>query len=129
MGAEPTKLTDTYQDNLIFEQAKKRLQSSPSICDEDKTKIVKLVDHLLAKGVSKKRAVKYINHLIVFARIAAQPLGQLDKSKMEAIISRLNTSNYTDHTKHDYKVIIKKYFQWLRAATKKNANTQQKLSG
>lgn len=27
---------------------------------------------------------------------------------------QINTSSYTEHTKHDYKVIIRKYFQWLR---------------
>jgi len=75
---------------------------------------VKLVEHLLAKGVSKQRTVKYINHLIVTARIAAKPLEQLDRIQMETVISRINTAGYTEHTKHDYKIIIKKYFQWLR---------------
>jgi integrase len=75
---------------------------------------MKLVKHLLAKGVSKQRAVKYINHLIVLARIAGKPLGQLDKKDMETLMGRINLSSYTDHTKHDYKIIVKKYFQWLR---------------
>ena len=32
---------------------------------------------------------------------------------MENIISQINTANYADNTKHDYKVSIRKYFQWL----------------
>ena len=66
-----------------------------------------LVEHLLAKNVSKPRTVKYINHLIVSARRAGKPLGQLNSKDMEALIRRINTSNYTEHTKHDYKIIIK----------------------
>ena len=33
---------------------------------------------------------------------------------MEKIISQINTANYAENTKHDYKVSIRKYFQWLR---------------
>jgi integrase/recombinase XerD len=33
---------------------------------------------------------------------------------MEKIISQINTANYADNTKHDYKVAVRKYFQWLR---------------
>jgi len=117
-GRRPTNRTEKNKNNLIFEQALRRLKKSPDVSDEDKTCIMKLVEHLLAKGVSKQRAVKYINHLTVTARIAAsvaaKSLGQLDKKQMEHVISRINTADYTEHTKHDYKIIIKKYFQWLR---------------
>jgi len=69
---------------------------------------------LLAKGISKQRAVKYVNHLIVLARIVAKPLAQLDKKDIENLISRINESGYSENTKHDIKIIFKKYFQWLR---------------
>jgi integrase/recombinase XerD len=113
MGSKTTRI-EIYQVDRIFERALLRLKTTPDVSDEDKTLIGQLVDHLLAKNVSKQRAVKYINHLVVVARIAGQPLGRLDKKSMETVISRINTASYTDHTKHDYKVIVKKYFQWIR---------------
>ena len=74
---------------------------------------------MLAKGVGKSRAVKYINHLIVVARTAIEiegkAIGQFDRIEMEKVIGRINTRKYTEHTKHDYKVVIKKYFQWLKS--------------
>jgi integrase len=91
------------------------LQSASDISEEDKASIAKLVEYLLAKGLSKQRVVKYINHLTVAARIACKPLGQLDKKDMEMLVGRINTVGYTENTKHDYMIIIKKYFQWLRA--------------
>jgi hypothetical protein len=51
-----------YPYDQIFKSAIKRLQSSSDVCGDDKASIMKLVKHLLAKGVSKPRAVKYINH-------------------------------------------------------------------
>jgi integrase/recombinase XerD len=92
----------------------RRLQSAPDVSDEDKASIVELVEHLLVKGISKQRSVKYVNHLIVLARTARCALGKLDRKGVEALVSLINAANYTEHTKHDYKVILKKYFQWLR---------------
>jgi len=114
MGAVSTKHIETYEYDRIFEGAMRRLHSTPDIADADGLSIAKLVKHLLAKGISKQRAVKYVNHLIVFARIAGKPLWQLDRKDMENLISRINDSGYTENTKHDIKIIIKKYFQWLR---------------
>jgi integrase len=109
-----TKRIGTYQYDRTFEAALRRLRSTPDIKDADRISITKLVEHLLAKGISKQRTVKYVNHLIVLARIAGKSLGQLDKKDMENLISRINESGYADNTKHDIKIIVKKYFQWLR---------------
>jgi integrase/recombinase XerD len=125
MGAEQTyqtgknkKQKPLSKEDQIFERAMKRLKTTPDVMEEDKHCILRLVDHLLAKGVGKSRAVKYINHLIVVARIAVkingEPIGQFDRIGIEKVIGRINTRKYTEHTKHDYKIIIKKYFQWLR---------------
>jgi hypothetical protein len=90
------------------------LQSASDVAKEDKASIAKLVEYLLAKGVSKQRAVKYVNHKIVVARIACRPLGQLDKKDIEMLVGQINTAGCTENTKHDYMIITKKYFQWLR---------------
>ena len=88
----------------------RRLKSAADVSDEDKASIAELVEHLLVKGISKQRSVKYINQLIVLARTAGHALGKLDRKGVEALVSRINAANYTEHTKHDYKVILKKYF-------------------
>jgi hypothetical protein len=46
---------------------------------------MKLVEHLLVKGISGKRAVKHVNRLIVLARTVGAPLRQLNKKDMEKI--------------------------------------------
>ena len=114
MGGNTTKRTGIYNYGKIFERTMRRLQSEPNVSEEDKTSIAELVEHLLVKGVSKQRSVKYVNHLIVLARSAGCPLTELDSKGVEALVGRINAANYTEHTKHDYKVILKKYFQWLR---------------
>jgi integrase/recombinase XerD len=91
-----------------------RLQEAPDVAAADKASVAALVEHLLVKGVSKQRSVKYVNHLIVMARTAGCAMETLDRKGVEALVSLINAADYTEHTKHDYKVILKKYFQWLR---------------
>ena len=69
---------------------------------------------MIAKGNGRLRAVKYINHLIVIARMVGKPLGQLGRPEVEKLVSKINTSDYKDNTKRDYKIILKRYFQWIR---------------
>ena len=59
----------------------RRLQSEPNVSEQDKTSIAELVEHLLLKGVSKQRAAKYVNHLIVLARSAGCALSELDRNE------------------------------------------------
>jgi hypothetical protein len=57
----------------------RRLQSAPDVAEEDKASVLGLVDHLLVKGISKQRSVKYVNHVIVLARTAGRALEKLDR--------------------------------------------------
>jgi integrase/recombinase XerD len=114
IGAGSTNKIKIYSYDRIFNTAIKRLQSAADICNNDKTSIIKMVETLLAKGVGKQRAVKYINHLTVLARMTGKPFDQLGKDDVQKLVIWINTANYTEHTKHDYRVILKKFYQWLR---------------
>jgi hypothetical protein len=97
-GVTPTSNGDIYKTDQIYASALERLRSSKEVSNEDKTSILSLVDHMIAKGNGRLRAVKYINHLTVTARMAGKPLGQLDKQDVEKLVSRINTSDYKDST-------------------------------
>jgi integrase/recombinase XerD len=92
----------------------RRLREERNVTEADKASIAALVEHLLVKGVSRQRSVKYVNHLIVLARTVGCAMETLDRKGVEALVGMVNAADYTEHTKHDYKVILKKYFQWLR---------------
>jgi len=109
-----------YHFNRIFERAMKRLESSLDVRDEDKVNIWRFVEHLLAKGVSKARAAKYIYHLIVMARVMDKPFESLGRRDVERLVSWINASDYSENTKRDYKIVLKKFFQWLRGCSEED---------
>jgi integrase/recombinase XerD len=110
----PTNHIDIYEYEKIFRRATERLELDQNICEEDKQNIASFTEHLLVKGISKPRIIKYINHLAVLARIVRKPFQQLRKEDVERLVSRINAAGYTEHTRRDYKVILKKFYQWLK---------------
>jgi len=127
MGGKSTKNIMIYSYDKIFDTAMKRLQSASDICNNDKISILRLVETLLAKGISKQRAVKYINHLTVLARMTNKPFEQLGKEDVEKLVTWINTANYTEHTKHDYKAILKKFYQWLRGCSEEEGEYPEEV--
>jgi site-specific recombinase XerD len=110
----PTNRKDIYEYDRIFIRTVERLELERNICDENKQNIRKFVEHLFARNISKPRIIKYINHLVVLARIAGKPFQQLGKEDMERLVTRINVTEYTEHTKRDYKIILKRFYQWLK---------------
>ena len=81
---------------------------------EDKVKIKDFAEHLLAKGVSKPRVIKYVNQLAVLARMVEKPFEQLKRRDIEELVRKINESGYSEHTKRDFKIVLKRFYQWLR---------------
>lgn len=74
----------------IFNRAVNRLKSKKNVSDSDKADIIRFIDHLQARNNSKRRATKYVYHLIVLARTASKSLGQLNKEDVETLVGRVN---------------------------------------
>jgi len=92
MGATttPNNKIQIYPCERILERAHNRLSSDKGISECDKADIVRFVEHLQARNISKLRAAKYIYQLIVLARTASKPLEQLRKEDVERLVAHIN---------------------------------------
>jgi len=110
----PANRIDIYNYEKTFKRALERLRSEPNICEENKQSVIKFTEHLLVRGISKPRVIKYINHLLVLSRAAGKPFWHFGKEDVEKLVKQVNVAEYSEHTKRDYKIILKRFFQWLR---------------
>jgi site-specific recombinase XerD len=77
--------------------------------------ILKFVRYLSAEGISTGRITKYIYSLINIVRILNKPLRDASKEDIVDLVSKIETNKeWSDFTKHDHKVILRKFFKWLR---------------
>lgn len=96
-----------------LEYALKRLSKS-SILDENKKHIENFAKSCLAEGIGKLRVVKYIYTLIKVAEILNKDFMKASREDIEQVVYEIENANFSEWTKHDYRVTIKKFYKWLK---------------
>jgi integrase len=68
----------------------------------------------MVRGYSKARILKYLSTLLSLAKLLGKPFVNAQKEDIIEVISKIEQSNYSDWTKHDFKSVLKVFFRWLR---------------
>jgi integrase/recombinase XerD len=90
-----------------------RIKNS-KIDKNDKVLIIDFYHELLTRDLSKGRVFKYLYTLHNIAKILKNPFVKTTKKGIAELIRELEERNYADWTKHDYKVVLKVFFRWLK---------------
>jgi integrase len=70
--------------------------------------------YMLLNGIGVERREKVIRTLYLVSQWQEKPFVQMERADLEDIVERIERSKESEWTKHDYEVIIKKFFKWLR---------------
>ena len=85
------------------------------VCDENKQAIVSFSKVRLAKGSSHGRVAKIVYCLRFLAHWLKKPYSQATKDDLIGLIGDLESNtNYSENTKHDYKIVLKMFYKWLK---------------
>ncbi|MEM7821624.1 MAG: phage integrase SAM-like domain-containing protein, partial [Candidatus Aenigmatarchaeota archaeon] len=77
--------------------------------------ILKFSKYLFAEGLSKGRIGKYIWILKSLVRIAGRELRNCNKEDIIEVVSKIEANeNWSDSTKEECKITLRKFFKWLR---------------
>lgn len=77
--------------------------------------ILKFRDACLLNGMSKARIVRYLRFFIFLFSFFNKDLDKATKEDIEKIVARINAKESLSLvTKHDCKVIIKRFYKWLK---------------
>lgn len=104
-----------------------------SFPDPDRALIEKFSRYLFAQGLSYGRIIKYTIEARKVTETLGKPLLEVVKDDIIELVQKIERKNdYTEYTKHDYKLTIKKLFRfiegtedypekvrWIRLTTKK----------
>ena len=104
---------EIYNYERVLRNTLERVKNS-AICQENKAKILEFYQECQTQGLSKPRIIKYLGTLERIARLLNKPFEKVMKEDIAELIRRIESRNYSDWTKHDYKVIIKIFYRWLR---------------
>lgn len=75
--------------------------------------IMKYHLHRVAEGMSLGRQYKCINMLKLLSKILGRRFEDATKDDMVRLIAEIEQRRFSVWTKRDYKIILKKFYQWL----------------
>jgi integrase len=103
---------DIHKINRKLELVIKRIKNS-NISKQDKKVILEFYDYAFSIGLSKKRILKYLTNLFKLSQWLEVSFEKASKQDIMKLVSKIEQKDYTEWTKHDYKVILKRIFKWL----------------
>lgn len=107
------KSADIYGYDRILERTLDKLRGC-DIDKESKDEILEFVNQGLLEGLSKPRLIKYASTLKQMAKLLKKPFLKARKEDILTLVRKIERKDYSDWTKRDYKIVLKKFFKWLR---------------
>ncbi len=69
---------------------------------------------LLSEGLTPIRVSKYLDTLRRIADMLNKPFEEATVDDIKDLVYRIERSDYSPWTKHDYKVALKRFYKWLK---------------
>ena len=108
--------------SLVHEVANRRLQgrlkalAADQSCTPNSELILRFANGCLAEGLGSWRVHKYIYNATTIARWAGKDLRSLTDGELKSLVGEIAIHpNYSDNTKRDFRVAVKKLFGWMAA--------------
>lgn len=80
---------------------------------EDRDDVQRFIEDLQANGISAGRIIKYLSSFVSINKHLDESFNKAEIKDFKKYVAWLENSDYSDWTKHDLKIILKKYLQWL----------------
>jgi integrase/recombinase XerD len=84
-----------------------------SISERNKEFILDFIDDCFSEGFGEHRILKYITTLKYISTSLSTDFDKVTERDIRRYVSILERLNKSQWTKHDYKVVLKKFYQWL----------------
>jgi integrase len=104
---------EIYNHKTTLNATLLRIKNS-SLSEDNKSHILKFYRDIQAEGLSLGRIVKYLGTLYNLAKMLPKPFHAATKEDIIDLLQQIESKDYSDWTKRDYKIVIKRFYKWLR---------------
>ena len=88
------------------------------IFSKNKEDILRYHKYLFSEGISKNRIIKVSGQLRVISKLLEKEFITANEEDIRDLVSKINSSDYADITKVDFKKMIKRFYRWLEGKNK-----------
>ncbi|MCR4323815.1 MAG: site-specific integrase [Nanoarchaeota archaeon] len=105
---------DIHNYEQKYQEALKGLEKS-NISERNKELVKHFVNDLVLENISKPRLIKYFGTLKIVANTLGKDFDKVTKEDLKIFIGTIQQkSEFSPWTKQSYKVIIRRFFKWLK---------------
>lgn len=91
----------------------KRLKENDKISEKNKELILDFKRECETEGLSKARVRFYLVRLSKTAELFDKDFDKATRKDLKEFVAEINTSDYAESTKKDFKVGLSKFYKWL----------------
>jgi integrase len=85
--------------------------------DENSKLTLEFLNYLKAQGIKEGRLFKYAYALLNLSKLLGKNFKRVGKQDVVKVISKIESNeNYSEWTKREYKIIIRKFYKWLKGS-------------
>jgi integrase len=106
------ELVDIHNYWGMLVAAEKRLHNPLS--ERNRELILEFEKKLISKGLSTPSIAKYVGTLTKIGGILGKDFDAATKRDIEDLVFKIERSDRSPWTKHTYKVILKRFYKWLK---------------
>lgn len=103
---------DVHEINQRINRSMSMLEKS-EILDKNRELIAEFHEYAFSIGLTKMRIVKYVDTLRKLSDWLGTEFTGAGKKDIFRLVREIEQRDYSEWTKHDYKVILKRFFKWL----------------
>lgn len=108
-----SRADEVYNYSRYLERELAKLRSN-SLGKENSKIVLRFYKQLTAEGIGIARRIKYLATLRRIASLLNKPFSKVTKDDIVDFVAKIEQRDYSEWTKHDYKMILKRFFRWLR---------------
>ena len=108
-----TNSEDLYYSTKGLKRALENLQNNTTIIPENKQDITDFIYGMTALGIKPIRLRKEIYVLTKLSLLLGHIFRNTEKKEMLILFSKIELSSYSDWSKTEFKVILKRFYKWL----------------
>ena len=112
---------DIYDYDKQIKNSLSRIETNTKISAGNKKIILEFHMKLLSENLSKPRVLYYLCRLSMIATWIKKDFDKAAKNDIEEVMRKINEMEYTEWTKKDYRVTLKKFYKWLKGCNERGS--------
>jgi site-specific recombinase XerD len=105
---------DVHNCKRRLEQVLQNIEKDEAISEKNKKAMFDFHNYAIAQGLTLSRVLRYLYDVRNLAHYLKKDFDQTTREDIEKVLTELEKSDYAEYTKHGFRIVIRKFYKWLR---------------